>query len=210
MPSAGQTKALAKAPVKILSEKQKQEIEARGENKQAPHRKLPNTRLRNFTSFLWFAVQLVLFPLWPVFISLAARDPYYATRYFQTMWHCVRTFRNTVRNGSLMRIFKYNVLMSPAEVEHALSIRQGACTRCAKCCKMLQCTYLAYDKGSKQYYCQVFNSKYWIFGSCGRFPLDQQDIDDYNCPGFSFPPAQEAAAAPAPRPQIVQIGKLKN
>jgi hypothetical protein len=175
-----------------------------------PRRKLPNTRAGN----LWYLVKIVfavpLVPLWPVFLSIEARDPYYVVHYFETIWNCLRTLGHAIRNGSWARIFKYNVFTTAAYIEEQLGSRLGACTRCAKCCKMLKCDYLAYNKQSHEYYCSVYDTPYWIFGACGRYPIDQQDVDDYNCPGFAFPESVAAAAAAgASAPgAIIQIGRL--
>src|SRR5205807_1826550 len=111
---------------------------------------------------------------WPIFVSLEAKDAYYVNHYFETMWHCLRTMRNAYRNRSWGRFVKYN-LADLGWVEEQLGSRLGACTRCAKCCKMLQCEYLAYDKKSHEYFCSVYNTPYWILGACGRYPVDQAD-----------------------------------
>ncbi len=188
------------APVKFISTKERLEIEARGANKSRPGADLPNTNLKNYLYVAICIVKFFLFPLWPIFVAIEARDPWYCTHYFQTLWQSIRTLRNTLKTGSIRRMIKYNIVFSPEMVRHQLSVRQGACTRCGKCCKMLQCPYLGFNKEKSTYYCSVYNTKYWIFGSCGRFPLDQQDVDDYNCPGFSFPPPASAPLAIKPLP----------
>lgn len=171
-----------------------------------PKRKMPNGRCSN----LWYMTKLLiavpLVPLWPIFLAIEAKEPYYVNHYFETIWNGFRTLYHAWRNGSILRIFKYNVFSTPAYVEEQLGSRLGACTRCAKCCKMLKCDYLAYDKKSHEYYCSVYDTPYWVFGACGRYPIDQEDVDDYNCPGFAFP--ESVAAAAAARPPLLTIGKL--
>jgi len=149
--------------------------------------KLPNTRLRNVLYLAKLVCAFALVPLWPVFIAWGARDPYYVNHYFETIWHSLRTLKTELRTGSLFRIFKYNLLTSPRRMEAQIASRLGACTRCAKCCKILRCDFLSYSRSSRVYYCSVYNTPYWIFGACGRFPIDQADIEAYNCPGFAFP-----------------------
>lgn len=172
-----------------------------------PRRPMPNTWLGNVATLAKFVIGLPLFPFWPIFVSIASKDAYYVNHYFETLWHSLRTLSNAIRNGSWGRIIRYNLFFSPRWVEERLAQRLGACTRCAKCCKMLQCEYLAYNKGSNEYFCSVYDTPYWIFGACGRYPLDQQDIDDYNCPGFAFPDSVERAKAAAAG--LVQIGKIR-
>ncbi|HVY61470.1 MAG TPA: hypothetical protein VHF22_07440 [Planctomycetota bacterium] len=172
-----------------------------------PRRKLPNTRLGNLLYLGKLLLGFFLMPFWPIFVSIGARDAYYVNHYFETLWHCLRTMRNAIRNGSWGRIFKYN-LADTRQIEEQLGARMGACTRCAKCCKMLQCDYLAYDRKTHEYFCSVYDTPYWILGACGRYPIDQTDIDDYNCPGFAFPESVEKARFATPA-ALVQIGKLK-
>jgi hypothetical protein len=170
-----------------------------------PRRAMPNTRRKN----LWYLAQLVfaipLVPLWPVFVSIESRDAYYVNHYFETLYNCFRTLYHAIVNRSVLRIIKYNFFTTTAYVEEQLGSRLGACTRCAKCCKMLQCEYLAYNKQEHEYYCSVYNTPYWVFGACGRYPIDQSDVDDYNCPGFAFP---ESVAAAAGKPVLLSIQKL--
>jgi hypothetical protein len=175
-----------------------------------PRRKLPNTRWGNFVFLLKVLAAVPLVPLWPVFLSIEARDAYYVNHYFETILHGLRTLYHAFKNGSWVRIFKYNIFTTPAYIEEQLGARLGACTRCAKCCKMLKCDYLAYNKKDHEYYCSVYNTPYWIFGACGRYPIDQSDIDDYNCPGFAFPEsvAGAAAAGAAAPGALLQIGRM--
>jgi len=173
-----------------------------------PRRKLPNTRLGNAYFVVKLVLGFLLMPLWPIFLSVGSRDAYYVNHYFETLWHSLRTLHNAYRNGSWARIFKYNLTKAPAWIEEQLGSRLGACTRCAKCCKMLQCDYLAYDKKTNEHFCSVYNTPYWFLGACGRFPVDQQDIDDYNCPGFAFPESLERYRT-APAGELLQIGRLR-
>jgi hypothetical protein len=172
-----------------------------------PRRPLPNTRLRNALYIGKIALGILLVPFWPIFMAVEAKDAYYVNHYFLTLYHSLRTLRHSIQNGTWKRIFKYNLWTSAREVEERLGSRLGACTRCAKCCKMLQCTYLAYDQRSHEYTCSVYNTPFWIFGACGRYPIDERDIDDYNCPGFAFPESVERARAAGRG--LIQIGRVR-
>lgn len=182
-----------------------------------PRKALPNTRRANAFYVAKLVVGIFLLPFWPVIMAVEAKDAYYVNHYFLTLHHCVRTLLNAIKNQTWTRIFKYNVFLSTKAVEESLGERMGACTRCAKCCKMLQCDYLAYDQKSHEYFCSVYNTPFWVFGACGRYPIDQTDIDDYNCPGFAFPESVALAEAKAARARasglnqpggLIQIGKL--
>lgn len=139
---------------------------------------------------IFYVVRLVfalpLLPLWPFLIAWEARDASIAKDYFGTMSYALRTIYTHVRFGSFVRMVKYNLLWGPEEAKARIAQRRGACTRCAKCCKQYDCIFLGQDAESRDYYCKVYQTNYWYYGTCGRFPLDQNDIDHHACPGFSF------------------------
>lgn len=139
---------------------------------------------------VWYTLRIILglplLPLWPFFIAKEAGDWSIARNYFGTMAYCLRTILTHVRFGSFVRMLKYNLVMGPDQVKARIAKRRGACTRCAKCCKQYSCIFLGKDTESKEYYCKVYQTDYWYYGTCGRYPLDQRDIDDHACPGFSF------------------------
>lgn len=135
---------------------------------------------------------LPLLPLWPFFLAREAKDWSIARNYFSTMSYCLRTVLTHVRHGSFVRMLKYNLVLGPEKVKQAIDQRRGACTRCAKCCRQYECIFLGQDETTKDFYCKVYQTNYWYYGTCGRYPVDQQDIDDHACPGFSFP-SEEAA-----------------
>lgn len=139
---------------------------------------------------LWFCVLallgLPLIPFWPIFIAWEANDWSIAKDYFGTMRYVLRTLGTHIRHRSILRLFKYNLTMGPDEVKARIDRRRGACTRCAKCCRQFECVYLGQNEETQEYYCKVYKTHYWYYGTCGRYPLDQADIDDHACPGFYF------------------------
>ncbi len=135
-----------------------------------------------------FVLQAAAFPLWPIFISWGLRDWSFTRRYFHTLAYCAKTaFPKMNGHSSISRMIKYNILTTPAQLEAQLQKRRGACTRCARCCKALDCIFLGYDEEASIPYCRAYGTRYWHFGTCGRYPIDQSDVDDHGCPGFSFP-----------------------
>ncbi len=133
---------------------------------------------------IFFALPLL--PFWPFVIAWEAQDASIAKDYFGTLGYVLRTLHTHVRFGSFMRMVKYNVLWATAEAQARIVRRRGACTRCAKCCDQYECIFLGQDADSGEHYCKVYQTNYWYYGTCGRFPLDQEDIDRHECPGFSF------------------------
>ena len=53
-----------------------------------------------------------------------------------------------------------------------------SCADCGKCCKKIHCPLQ--DKTHNQ--CRGYNSFYWRYFNCGRYPASQEDINRYECP----------------------------
>ncbi|MGE5839050.1 MAG: hypothetical protein ACM34H_03890, partial [Deltaproteobacteria bacterium] len=53
-----------------------------------------------------------------------------------------------------------------------------ACADCGKCCKKIRCPLQ--EKTHSQ--CMGYDSFYWRYFNCGRYPSNQGDIDRYECP----------------------------
>jgi hypothetical protein len=138
--------------------------------------------------------KLPFLPLWPFFIAKEARDWSIARHYFRTLWYCINSvIVAQIRFGSFVRLLKFNLLWGPEEVKRRIMQRRGACTRCAKCCQQFNCIFLGKDDKTQEFYCKVYGTDYWYYGTCGRYPLDQADIDAHACPGFSFEHLKEKA-----------------
>ena len=144
-----------------------------------------------------YTLRLVLaipfFPLLPFIMAHEAKDASIAKNYFGTLAYCIKIVVVHIRHGSIVRMLKYNLVMGPEKVKAAIDKRRGACTRCAKCCRQYNCIFLGEDKEAKEYYCKIYKTDYWYYGTCGRYPVDQRDIDDHACPGFSFDEAEAKA-----------------
>jgi hypothetical protein len=53
-----------------------------------------------------------------------------------------------------------------------------SCADCGKCCKKIRCPLQ--DKAHNQ--CRGYDSFYWRYFNCGRYPASQEDINRYECP----------------------------
>ncbi len=149
------------------------------------------SRLKGMLYVLKIFGSLPLLPLWPLMMAYEARDSSIAKNYFSTMAYVLRTLVVHVRFGSWWRMVKYNFLLGSKAVKARIESRRGGCTRCAKCCKQYECIFLGQNAETNDSYCKVYQKDYWYYGTCGRYPLDQQDIDDHACPGFSFSDSPE-------------------
>jgi hypothetical protein len=135
---------------------------------------------------LGILLKLPLLPLWPFFVAWEAKDWSIARNYPKTMKYLLNVVVQHIRFGSFLRLLKYNLLIGPEQVKAAIARRRGACTRCAKCCQQFDCIFLGRDGETREFYCKIYQTDYWYYCTCGRYPLDQWDIDSHACPGFSF------------------------
>lgn len=73
----------------------------------------------------------------------------------------------------------------------------SACGECSRCCEKIHCPILDQDTG----FCGGYDSFYWRYFNCGRFPSNQREIDYYGCPKWVMkevrvaPPTLEAKVA---------------
>lgn len=62
-----------------------------------------------------------------------------------------------------------------------------SCGSCTNCCSMINCPVL--DK--KSGLCSGYDSFFWRYFNCGRFPSEQPEIDYYGCPKWLMVPGLE-------------------
>ena len=97
-------------------------------------------------------------------------------------------FRARQAAGKVRRFVRANIHTSQNDV--LLSRRQGECTRCGACCKILfRCPFLIEEPGNI-YSCGIYGSR---FNQCRIFPLAPKDLEEIEEPcGFSFaePPTE--------------------
>ena len=86
--------------------------------------------------------------------------------------------------GRLKRYFMF--WFRKGYVEKQMHKRKGECSRCGYCCNQLECRF-AIKKGDR-WECSIH--PYWPV-SCAVYPINEKDVIEYNCPGFSFEPADE-------------------
>lgn len=90
--------------------------------------------------------------------------------------------------------FMFNVALTspPASAPDAerLQIREdwphgNSCGQCGRCCVNSKCPVLDKSTGL----CLGYDSFFWRYFSCGRYPVVQDDIDYWKCPKWEFKPA---------------------
>ena len=91
-------------------------------------------------------------------------------------------FRARQFKGKVRRFFRANIYT--AKNDELLARRQGECTRCGACCKILiKCPFLLED-GENGYRCGIYGEH---FNQCRIFPLVPQDLQEIEEPcGYTF------------------------
>ena len=60
-----------------------------------------------------------------------------------------------------------------------------SCTNCGKCCRKIDCPLQEKETG----HCLAYDSFFWRYFNCGRYPSSQKEIDHYECPKWVMRPA---------------------
>ena len=60
----------------------------------------------------------------------------------------------------------------------------ASCGSCTNCCTMIKCPILDTQSGL----CQGYDSFFWRYFNCGRFPVQQTEIDYFGCPKWMMVP----------------------
>ncbi|PIU56419.1 MAG: hypothetical protein COS89_06030 [Deltaproteobacteria bacterium CG07_land_8_20_14_0_80_38_7] len=80
------------------------------------------------------------------------------------------------------RIRRYlNVTFRKSYVEKQMKKRVGECKMCGRCCCERKCPFII--KENNTWKCILHPTKP---SNCLVYPIDQKDILEYSCPGFSF------------------------
>lgn len=128
---------------------------------------------------------VLLMPFLPIITSIQTGNWRFTRRYFHTAWFYIKLLPGYIIYGTLLRTIRYNFFMTPSQQAERIKLRRGACTRCGKCCNQLGCIFLDKDEQDNMI-CSVYGTTFWYYGTCGRYPLSQKDVDDHACPGFTF------------------------
>lgn len=59
---------------------------------------------------------------------------------------------------------------------------ENTCHNCSRCCDKIFCPLLDSANGN----CIAYNTFYWRYFLCGRFPTTQQQLDYYGCPKWKM------------------------
>jgi hypothetical protein len=125
-----------------------------------------------------------LLPLLPLLAAAIARDRLYVRRYPASVMQLTRHIRATWRGRVLSRIFLRR--FEPVALRRPQRI-VGACSHCGNCCLYRSCVFLSFDEQGRSS-CRIYGTRLWTRLTCGKYPVDAEEIELYRCPSFTATP----------------------
>jgi len=161
-------------------------LELRGLRRRAAVRMMAATGgsiagLARTIEFVAICAGWVLLPVWPVVAAAVAGDPRYLRRYPRTLVQTMRHIRATWRGRAISRMLVQRLTPPGLRVRERII---GSCTHCGNCCLDRSCLFLAYD-AQGQSRCRIYGGRVWKRLTCGRYPVDGEEIALYRCPSFT-------------------------
>jgi hypothetical protein len=142
---------------------------------------LIKNRVNFLTNVLLLAAEYFIFIL-PLIFGLIFLKTKYILNYTDTL-RKLRIHHKALSEGPVKRY-----------VESFFSVRlnqsdqiTGSCTQCGNCCLDKKCVFLEPLTDGK-FVCGVYNSPFRKFSNCGAFPISEEDIVRYDCPGYVLTP----------------------
>jgi hypothetical protein len=74
----------------------------------------------------------------------------------------------------------------------------SACGPCTRCCSKIHCPVLDADKGM----CRGYDSFFWRYFNCGRYPTEQREIEYYLCNKWQFKDRADDDDGLLPQPSL--------
>ena len=132
---------------------------------------------------------LLVFPLAPVYSWYFYRDLRfwrYTYLVFPAVFAGIRVFKDTLNNPGYRDAFLVCLTAPPMsapdasrmQVRNDWPINDGSCNSCIHCCVQRQCPLIDLERKR----CLSYDSFFWRYFNCGRYPDYSQQIEFYNCP----------------------------
>lgn len=166
-------------------------------------------------SKLKYAVYRILFMIYGVFCMvtfglgaflLAPLSSYYLFndlrfwkyyRYFYPMMKaCLRLARLWLTSEAYRKSFAIELTAPPmtspdlnlVKIKSTWNAAVFDCDQCTRCCRVLACPLI--DEVNHK--CLSYNSFFWRYFACGRYPINQAQIDFYDCPKWEMRESKRA------------------
>jgi hypothetical protein len=128
---------------------------------------------------IYLASLWLFLPLMPLFASVLFGRIKYTRNYKDTLER-LRVHIAALREGPAQHFF-HDVLGRGSNVPQEI---HGECVQCGNCCMDRRCVFLE-TADKLTYQCGIYHSPFRRLSNCGSFPLNQWDIDRYNCPSYT-------------------------
>lgn len=94
-----------------------------------------------------------------------------------------------MRSGGHAFLFSVPLTDPPTSKPHLSNVHLKAtwphgksCGNCTACCDVIRCPIADRENGQ----CMGYDSMYWRYFNCGRFPISQEQLEFYGCPKWEM------------------------
>jgi hypothetical protein len=116
--------------------------------------------------------------LMPLVMGIIFLKPKFVINYKESL-RKLRIHHNALSQGPVKRYIE-SLYKTRLNQSNQIS---GSCTQCGNCCLNQQCFFLE-SLADGKFQCGVYNSLFRKFSNCGAFPISNEDIQRYECPGY--------------------------
>lgn len=120
----------------------------------------------------------LLLPLMPLLTSLVFMRWKFVRNYSQSLQRA-RVHLAAINEGPLQHYFN-DIAGRARQIPDEI---QGSCVQCGNCCMERRCAFLE-PVADNKYQCGIYSSFWRRFSNCSSFPLNQYDIERYECPSY--------------------------
>ena len=125
---------------------------------------------------LWIVARLIW--VMPLVMAIIFLKPKFVTNYKASL-RKLRIHHYALSKGPVKRYIE-SLFKTRLNQRNQIT---GSCTQCGNCCLNQQCFFLEPIEDGK-FQCGVYNSLFRKFSNCGAFPISNEDIQRYECPGY--------------------------
>ena len=135
------------------------------------------TQVKYLTQFILLIVSRLIWVM-PLVMGIIFLKPKFVINYKDSLKK-LRAHHSALSKGPVKR---YIESLFKTRLNQSNQIT-GSCTQCGNCCLNQQCFFLEPIEDGK-FQCGVYNSLFRKFSNCGAFPISNEDIQRYECPGY--------------------------
>ncbi|PKM78513.1 MAG: hypothetical protein CVU90_01890 [Firmicutes bacterium HGW-Firmicutes-15] len=119
----------------------------------------------------------------------------YTRYFFRGMMTFYRQLALIITNKRYRAMFSIPLIAPPMKQPDKVMIELAAtwdseddeCRGCSLCCLKMECALFDQKSGI----CMGYDSFYWRYFNCGRYPATQNQIDYYECPKWIIKPVED-------------------